>query len=75
MFDAIWIAAAPFAALALRDEGLLRFDLASPGAREACQYALITIICALPAVVAFRLRDGLRPLLTITATSVRAVGV
>ena len=59
MFDAIWIAAAPFAALALRDEGLLRFDLASPGAREACQYALITIICALPAVAAFRLRDGL----------------
>jgi len=59
MFDAVWIAAAPFAALALRDESLLRFDLASPGVREACQYALITIVCALPAAAAFRLRDGL----------------
>ena len=59
MFDAIWIAAAPFAALALRDESLLRFDLASPGAREACQYALITIVCALLAAAAFHLRDGL----------------
>lgn len=58
-FDAIWIAAAPFAALALRDDSLLRFDLASLGTREAYQYALITIVCALPAAAAFRLRDGL----------------
>jgi lipopolysaccharide/colanic/teichoic acid biosynthesis glycosyltransferase len=58
-FDALWIALAPFTALALRDESLLRFDLASPGAREACQYALITIVCALPAAAAFHLRDGL----------------
>jgi lipopolysaccharide/colanic/teichoic acid biosynthesis glycosyltransferase len=58
-FDAIWIAAAPFAALALRDDSLLRFDLASLGTREAYQYALITIVCALPAAAVFRLRDGL----------------
>jgi lipopolysaccharide/colanic/teichoic acid biosynthesis glycosyltransferase len=58
-FDAIWIAAAPFAALALRDDSLLRFDLASLGTREAYQYALITMVCALPAAAVFRLRDGL----------------
>ena len=58
-FDAIWIAAAPFVALALRDDSLLRFDLGSLGTREAYQYALITIVCALPAAAAFRLRDGL----------------
>jgi lipopolysaccharide/colanic/teichoic acid biosynthesis glycosyltransferase len=58
-FDAIWIAVAPFAALALRDDALLRFDLGSPGTREVYQYALITIVCALAAAAVFRLRDGL----------------
>ena len=46
-------------ALALRDDRLLRFDLGSLGTREAYQYALITIVCALPAAAAFRLCDGL----------------
>ena len=58
-FDAIWVAAAPFVALGLRDDNLLRFDFSSPGSQEVVQYALITIVCALPAVAAFRLRDEL----------------
>lgn len=59
MFDAIWIVIAPFAALALRDDSLLRFGASSLGSREIYQYALITVVCALPAAAAFRLRDGL----------------
>ena len=58
-FDAIWVAAAPFAALALRDDNLLRFDFSSQESREVFQYALVTIACALPLVAAFRLRDEL----------------
>ena len=58
-FDAFLVVVAPFAALALRDDSLLRFDLASLGSREAYQYALITIVCALPCVAAFRLCDAL----------------
>jgi lipopolysaccharide/colanic/teichoic acid biosynthesis glycosyltransferase len=51
--------AAPFAALALRDDNLLRFDFSSQGSREVFQYALITMACALPSVAALRLRDEL----------------
>ena len=58
-FDAIWIVIAPFAALALRDDSLLWFDYSSLESREVYQYALITIVCALPAAAGFRLRDGL----------------
>jgi lipopolysaccharide/colanic/teichoic acid biosynthesis glycosyltransferase len=58
-FDAILVIVAPFAALALRDDSLLRFDLAALGSREVYQYALITIVCALPSVAAFRLCDAL----------------
>jgi len=58
-FDAFLVVVAPFAALALRDDSLLRFDLTSLGSREAYQYALITIVCALPCVAAFRLCDAL----------------
>ena len=60
-FDAIWVAVAPFGALALRDDNLLRFDFSSQGSREVLQYALVTIACALPSVAAFRLRDELTP--------------
>jgi lipopolysaccharide/colanic/teichoic acid biosynthesis glycosyltransferase len=57
--DAVWVTVAPFVALALRDDALLRFDLRSAGSLEVYQYALITIACALPAVALFRLGDGL----------------
>jgi lipopolysaccharide/colanic/teichoic acid biosynthesis glycosyltransferase len=50
---------APFAALALRDDNLLRFDFSSQESREIFQYALITVACALPLVAAFRLQDEL----------------
>ena len=59
LFDATWVIAAPFAALALRDDDLLRFDLHAQGALEPYQYALITVLCALPAVAIFRLSDSL----------------
>jgi lipopolysaccharide/colanic/teichoic acid biosynthesis glycosyltransferase len=58
-FDVAWLIVAPFAALALRDDQLLRWDVNAQGSFEAYQYALITVLCALPAVAIFRLCDSL----------------
>jgi lipopolysaccharide/colanic/teichoic acid biosynthesis glycosyltransferase len=57
-YDLACAIAAPFVALALRDPGLL--DLGgSDGFPGPYLFVLITLICALPSFLAFRLSDGM----------------
>jgi len=57
MFDALWVFAAPAIAVALREPRLLAWDHPSDGSLQVYGYALITIGCAAPAVVLFRLGE------------------
>ncbi|MCW2283828.1 lipopolysaccharide/colanic/teichoic acid biosynthesis glycosyltransferase [Rhodoblastus acidophilus] len=58
-FDAAWVVISPFIAIALRDPGLLYFDSQFDYIPHGYQYALFTIICAIPPFLFFRISDGL----------------
>jgi lipopolysaccharide/colanic/teichoic acid biosynthesis glycosyltransferase len=57
--DVVWAALSPFAALALRDPGLLDAGDFPTHIPETYQYAFLTILCTLASILLFRLGDGL----------------
>ena len=59
LFDVFWAITAPFIALALRDPALLSFDATQDVLPHSYQYAVLTIIFAIPAFLFFRLGDGM----------------
>jgi lipopolysaccharide/colanic/teichoic acid biosynthesis glycosyltransferase len=58
-FDLFWALAAPVIALGLRDPGLLEASGFPQSLPPAYQYVLITVICAVPAFLFFRISDGM----------------
>lgn len=57
--DVLWVALAPIIALALRDPGLLDPSGFPQRLPATYIYVLVTILCAIPALLLFRVSDGL----------------
>jgi len=58
-FDLLWVIAAPFIALALRDPALLNIGDFPESLAPTYHYALISIACAIPAFLFFRVSECL----------------
>ncbi|MGE3266828.1 sugar transferase [Methylocystis sp.] len=63
--DVFWAIAAPILALALRDPNLLDIGDATEGIPPGYQYILVTIICAIPAFLVFRISEGMNHLFSV----------
>lgn len=63
--DLFWAAAAPAIALALRDPGLLDPGDFPQKIPAAYLYILVAILCAIPALLIFRVSDGLNHLVSV----------
>ncbi len=63
--DLFWAAAAPVIALALRDPGLLDPGDFPQKIPATYLYVLVAILCAIPALLAFRVSDGLNHLVSV----------
>ena len=63
--DVFWAITAPIIALALRDPNLLDVGDLSAGIPASYQFVLVTIICAIPAFLVFRISDGMNHLFSV----------
>lgn len=63
--DVFWAITAPIIALALRDPNLLDAGDVSAGIPASYQFVLVTIICAIPAFLVFRISDGMNHLFSV----------
>lgn len=63
--DLLWAAAAPVIALALRDPSLLDPGDFPQKIPATYLYVLVAILCAIPALLAFRVSDGLNHLVSV----------
>jgi len=63
--DVFWAITAPIAALALRDPNLLDAGDLMEGIPAGYEYVLVTIICAIPAFMLFRISDGMNHLFSV----------
>lgn len=63
--DVFWAITAPIIALALRDPNLLDAGDLSAGIPASYQFVLVTIICAIPAFLVFRISDGMNHLFSV----------
>ena len=61
-FDLFWVSLAPIIALLLRDPALLRWSDFPSTPPDPYLFALVTIACAIPALLVFRLNEGMTPL-------------
>jgi lipopolysaccharide/colanic/teichoic acid biosynthesis glycosyltransferase len=63
--DVFWAIVAPILALALRDPDLLDAGELREGVPVAYQYVIVTVVCAIPAFLAFRISDGMNHLFSV----------
>jgi lipopolysaccharide/colanic/teichoic acid biosynthesis glycosyltransferase len=64
-FDLFWVSLAPLIALALRDPALLRWGDFPSSPPDPYLFALVTIACAIPSLLVFRLSEGITPLFSV----------